>query len=465
MLVRFLIIALLPALALAEPTLRYQLKPGQELVYHSRYRNYPTSNPSQTGYEDTSIATVRIILRNPDGSWQAIQQHQDCKPDFTPSRETPTVAEFTLTPLGKVTSKASPNEMQPGGSFIELPADESTVEWTLREEADNATKHYRKLPATEPSVQRFESERNDGFFDRLYGWSFHTQYRFDRNAGLVTRIDNQTDDSRRNERGEGTFELVSNQQCDSAWMNQYATEARAVASAQSAYRDAWKTIVANDQINQAAADAAVAALRTAADSIKLPELSQILPDRIKAHTGQLKEAKEEQEAVAGILHHPAAGWKLVDLEGKTHTLAEQHGKVVVLDFWYRGCGWCMKAMPAMKTLAEDYKDKPVIFFGMNVDSDEADARFVVDFFKLPYATLRTKFAPYGKFDSPATVPSDLNIPAASYMVQGYPTVIVIDANGVLQLRDVGYSPDLHDSLKKKIDELLAQRALNQHGPA
>ena len=48
-----------------------------------------------------------------------------------------------------------------------------------------------------------------------------------------------------------------------------------------------------------------------------------------------------------------------------------------MDFWYRGCGWCMYAMPQVKQLAEDYKDKPVVVLGMNTDRNEEDARFVV----------------------------------------------------------------------------------------
>ena len=34
------------------------------------------------------------------------------------------------------------------------------------------------------------------------------------------------------------------------------------------------------------------------------------------------------------------------------------GKVVVLDFWYRGCGWCIRAMPQMKQLADDFSETP-----------------------------------------------------------------------------------------------------------
>jgi thiol-disulfide isomerase/thioredoxin len=82
--------------------------------------------------------------------------------------------------------------------------------------------------------------------------------------------------------------------------------------------------------------------------------------------------------------------------------------VVVLDFWYRGCGWCIKAMPQLNALAGQFEGRPVAVLGMNTDRDEADAKFVSDAMGLKYETLRA-----------------LGIPE-KYGVQGFPTLVVID---------------------------------------
>jgi hypothetical protein len=66
----------------------------------------------------------------------------------------------------------------------------------------------------------------------------------------------------------------------------------------------------------------------------------------------LSEAEaEEREAT----NKPAAQWETTDIEGKKHSLSDYRGKVVVLDFWYSGCVPCIKAMPEIKEIAEQFR--------------------------------------------------------------------------------------------------------------
>jgi thiol-disulfide isomerase/thioredoxin len=144
--------------------------------------------------------------------------------------------------------------------------------------------------------------------------------------------------------------------------------------------------------------------------------------------------------MADRLNKPAPDWEAKDLDGKAWRLSELKGKVVVMDFWYRGCGWCMYAMPQVKQLAADYKDKPVVFLGMNTDQKEEDAQFVVKELGLTYPQIKATGIP-DKFG-----------------VQGFPTLIIVDQTGTIRAFDVGYSPDLHDKASKKIDALLQKPA-------
>ena len=136
------------------------------------------------------------------------------------------------------------------------------------------------------------------------------------------------------------------------------------------------------------------------------------------------------------MNKEASDWSAQDLDGKEWKLSDLKGKVVVMDFWYRGCGWCMYAMPQVRQLSVDYKDKPVVFFGMNTDQKEDDAKFVVKEFDLKYPIIKATGIP------------------EKYGVQGFPTLVIVDQNGKVRAFDVGYSPDLHDKVAKKLDELL-----------
>ena len=168
------------------------------------------------------------------------------------------------------------------------------------------------------------------------------------------------------------------------------------------------------------------------------------PDRFRVFEGQtasvllLATLTPVGEREASILNKPAADWTTTDLDGNKHSLAGHRGKVIVLDFWYRGCGWCIKAMPQIKEVTEHFRDRPVVVLGMNTARKEEDARFVAKTLKLNYATLKA-----------AGVPE-------KYGVQAFPTLIIIDTEGIVRDRHVGYSPNLLEELIETISGLLPQ---------
>ena len=120
-----------------------------------------------------------------------------------------------------------------------------------------------------------------------------------------------------------------------------------------------------------------------------------------------------------------------------HSLTDYRGKLVILDFWYRGCPWCIRAMPSLNEFAKKYQGKPVAVIGMNVDRDTADMRFVVDKLRLGYTNVLAR----GE--------------EKMYRVQGFPTLYVIDAKGVIRDIHVGYSPDSDVKLTATVEKLLA----------
>jgi thiol-disulfide isomerase/thioredoxin len=72
----------------------------------------------------------------------------------------------------------------------------------------------------------------------------------------------------------------------------------------------------------------------------------------------------------------APDWQLSDAQGKTHSLSEYRGKVVVMDFWATWCGPCSEVMPRMQKLHEKYKDNGVVVFGVNAWEQSDPVAFV-----------------------------------------------------------------------------------------
>jgi thiol-disulfide isomerase/thioredoxin len=142
---------------------------------------------------------------------------------------------------------------------------------------------------------------------------------------------------------------------------------------------------------------------------------------------------EERE----VLNKPAAQWETTDLEGERHSLTDYRGKVVVLDFWFRNCVPCIKAMPQIKEIGEQFRGKQVAILGMNIDPEEKDARFVVNKQNLNYPTLKAEGLP------------------EKYNVHSCPTLVIIDQQGVVRGWHVGYSANLREEVPKTINRLLA----------
>lgn len=101
--------------------------------------------------------------------------------------------------------------------------------------------------------------------------------------------------------------------------------------------------------------------------------------------------------------------------GKEPTLAALHGKAVVLEFWATWCGGCVAAIPHLNELAEQFKNKPVVF--LSVTDENAD---VVQAFlkKRPMSGL------IGIDRDGATF--------RKYGIDGRPQTILIDTQGILQ---------------------------------
>jgi thiol-disulfide isomerase/thioredoxin len=181
-------------------------------------------------------------------------------------------------------------------------------------------------------------------------------------------------------------------------------------------------------------------VKSAREKVTLPLITKLLDDDLSNHKRYLESSLESAKMLAENLNKPAADWTLKDVDGKTHSLADYKGKVVMLDFWYRGCGWCIRAMPQIKQVVDDFKGQPVVVLGMNTDRDVNDAKFVIEKLGLNYQTLR----------------ADQDLPG-KYGVRGFPTLIIIDPKGVVRDIHVGYSPDLKEQVEKSVKKLLPER--------
>ncbi len=127
------------------------------------------------------------------------------------------------------------------------------------------------------------------------------------------------------------------------------------------------------------------------------------------------------------------------LDGRTLTLSELRGSVVVVDFWASWCWPCRQEAPRLIQVYEEYRGRGVEFVGVGIWDRPAEAEAFVEEFGVPY-------------------PTGLDIPGAilvEYGVSGIPEKHFIDAEGRIVTKFVG--PSSEDDLRETLDRLLAAR--------
>jgi thiol-disulfide isomerase/thioredoxin len=77
-------------------------------------------------------------------------------------------------------------------------------------------------------------------------------------------------------------------------------------------------------------------------------------------------------AVSAAAQAPASDFSLKTLDGKTMTLAEHRGKVVLVNFWATWCIPCKVEMPILMSLQKTYGPKGFTVLGVSVDDEGAE---------------------------------------------------------------------------------------------
>ncbi len=140
------------------------------------------------------------------------------------------------------------------------------------------------------------------------------------------------------------------------------------------------------------------------------------------------------------LGQPAPDFTLKSLAGTNLKLAEQRGKIIVINFWASWCGPCRKEMPVLQKFYEKYQDLGVSVWGVNVEQENQAGRDFLADLNLSFPIL---------FDASNTI-------SATYQVEAMPTTIIVDRDGLVRYAFKGYKPGYEKKYAKAIKKLIRE---------
>lgn len=115
-------------------------------------------------------------------------------------------------------------------------------------------------------------------------------------------------------------------------------------------------------------------------------------------------------------------FSLETLEGTELSLQDYRGKVVLVNFWATWCAPCRNEIPDIQAAYEAYQDDGFVVLGINVEESRQQLEPFVAELGMTYPVLLDETGQVLKM----------------YRAIGLPTSVILDRDGVIQVRHVGF---------------------------
>lgn len=136
----------------------------------------------------------------------------------------------------------------------------------------------------------------------------------------------------------------------------------------------------------------------------------------------------------------AKDFTLKQTTGENVRLAEQKGKVILINFWASWCDSCFEAFPLLNAIYEKYKSQAFLVLGVNVD---ISVEMINRGLKIPLVNF------------PILMDPSKGV-AQLYEVKDMPTTYIIDRSGRLRFVYKGFKGNMAQQFDQAINQLIQE---------
>jgi Thiol-disulfide isomerase and thioredoxins len=136
-----------------------------------------------------------------------------------------------------------------------------------------------------------------------------------------------------------------------------------------------------------------------------------------------------------------ANFVLPDPQGNDVDFKSLKGKYVLIDFWASWCAPCRRSFPHMREVYKTFKSDQFEIYGISIDEDKKAWLKAVEEENNPWVqSLDTK-----------------NVSQSGFAVTGVPATFLIDPQGKILVKEVGFDPNGNSAIEKKLTELFGKK--------
>jgi len=136
----------------------------------------------------------------------------------------------------------------------------------------------------------------------------------------------------------------------------------------------------------------------------------------------------------------APDFALPSVDGKTVTLSQLRGKVVLLDFWATWCAPCRMAIPHLNNLYRTHRERDLEIIGLSLDKGSPE--------------MLKRFSSSMGIQYTIVMADDEVV--KNYGISPIPTTYLIDRDGYITNKWVGFSQNLMSKISAETERLLSE---------